>query len=245
MIAPAKPGILIVRGSSLKISNIGFTIDRVTGDVTTKPVVPTAQVDFWPYWLRIAIEHLPQVRSARLALASAAVSATSDDSKRETRALENEIAVAMVVIAAAAFSVEAFSAMVHQQAGLETGVGRSTSAARRIAEILRQAFVIDSRSFHEVRSTLGTVFRVRNLAVHPPAAFQEFHPHPVTASVPIPFAAFTLENSEAALRFILDMLVWCTSSPRPGRPRPFREWCDRQQESVAPLLDLWADLDTK
>ena len=245
MIAPAKPGILIVRGSSLKISNIGFTIDRVTGDVTTKPVVATAQVDFWPYWLRIAIEHLPQVRSARLALASAAVTATSDDSKRETRALENEIAAAMVVIAAAAFSVEAFSAMVHQQAGLERGVGRSTSAARRVAEILRQAFVIGSRSFDEVRSTLGTVFRVRNLAVHPPAAFQEFHPHPVTASVPIPFAAFTLENSEATLRFILDMLVWCTSSPRPGRPRPFREWCDRQQESVAPLLDLWADLDTK
>lgn len=245
MIAPAKPGILIVGGSSLKLSNIGLSIDTVTGDVTAKPVVPTAQVDFWPYWLRIAIEHLPQARSARLVLASAAGNSRSDDSKHETRALEDEIAVAMVVIAAAAFSVEAFSAMVHQQAGLGTGVGRSTSAARRIAEILRQAFVIHPRSFQEVRSTLGTLFRIRNLAVHPPAAFQKFYPHPVTASVPIPFAAFTVENSEVTLRFILDMLVWCTSSPRPGRPRPFREWCDRQQESVAPLLDLWADLDTK
>ena len=75
------------------------------------------------------------------------------------------------------------------------------------------------------------------------AIAQRLGPHPVTASVPIPFAALTLENAEATLRFVFDMLVWCTSSPRPRRPRPFREWCDRQQESLAPLLDLWTDID--
>ena len=213
-------GVLVIEGSQLKISDLHITLN-LDGPPSLSPVRVLLSWEIWPMWLRVAIEHEAAARRIRTELLQAD---GPDDDQLRADLLASEARACMVAVTAAAFTFEAMALSAVAKAGLADGIGSRTSAAKRIAEMLKQCFAIPSDQFKGWRAGLQQLFTARNEAVHPDTGFHEPLPHPaLRAGVARPAHVYRLENAQAAVEGALGCALALSKVPRPTRGKAFRE----------------------
>lgn len=212
-------GVLIFRGSTFAIKDFELTFDE-QGNLTSS-MRPQIGWELWPLWLRVALDHEAVAAAARRELSEA--DGDEKDGKR-AQLVEDETRAGMVAITAVAFALEAMALSAATRAQLHDGIGKSASAARRTAEVLKQCFVIPPARFADWRESIVKIFEARNAAVHPDAGLRDPMPHPaLRAAVPRPAHIYRLENTSAAITAALATARLVASSPRPRLGRQFRE----------------------
>ncbi len=224
------PGILILAGSTLAMTNIRFSIGA-DGEMTSS-IRPQVAWEVWPLWLRIAIDHEATAARVRRKLLSAG---DQGDGQLRAKLIEEETRAGMVAVSATAFTVEAMALSAAAHAELGPGIGRRASAARRAAETLKQCFAVPPLRFRAWRDLLVTIFDARNAAVHPDAGLRDPLPHPgVRAAVPRPAHVYRLENATEAVDVGLWTALEAISVPRPRLGKAFEEriasWSQYSQE---------------
>lgn len=212
-------GLLTLRGSTLALTD--FRIEIAADGGITSNIRPQIAWEIWPLWLRVAIDHEVTALSARDRLLS--LDGVGDDQAR-AETLEEETRAGLVTLSAVAFALEAMALSAARHAGLAPGIGKNASAARRIAELLKQCFAIPPSGFDKWRSALVTIFVARNEAVHPDAGLRDPLPHPaLRAGVPRPAHVYRVENATAAVQVGIWTAVVAGRDPRARLGKPFRE----------------------
>lgn len=208
-------GVLVIPGSTIALKNFRLWIDD-SGEVQAN-LEPQIAFEMWPLWMRVAIDHEQSARVARQQLIDA-----TDDTQRAA-ALNDETRAGMVAISACAFALESMAISVATRASLH-GVGKSKSAGRRVAEVLRQCFAVPNHQVTQWRKAVLDVFRFRNWAVHPDSAAQDPMEHPgLRAFVPRPANLYRLENSVGSVDVTLSTVAKLPRVPRPGRGPNFAQ----------------------
>ncbi|MFC8796904.1 hypothetical protein ACFT1B_33640 [Streptomyces griseoincarnatus] len=209
-------GVLVIEGSQLQLRDIVLNLDG------SPP--PALRVllswEIWPMWLRVAIEHEAAARRFRAKLLQAD---GPDSDQLRADLLASETRACMVAITASAFAFEAMALSAAAKAGLASGIGSRTSAAKRVAEMLKQCFAIPPDQFKAWRAGLQQLFTARNQAVHADTGFHEPLRHPaLRAGVPRPAHVYRLENAQTAVEGALACALAFSKVPRTTRGKAFR-----------------------
>lgn len=208
----------------LKLSGLSISVDRDTGEVSAGDVTVWLRSDVWPSWLKIAATSLADAFQARLRNEGV-------DTESFNAALDDEFRASMTSLCASAFALEAFANSVHHHVPASKVAGRSADA--RIHQTLQRAFRLSNAQSKAMRTTMQQVFRLRDRAVHPSAAFAEPLGHPVFKALMEPrFVNFRTENVATAYRFAYETITSCLSAPRPVSAE-FLEWCSVMTDHVS------------
>ncbi len=136
-------GILVISGSTFGIRDLKIWADT-DGELQTS-MRPQIGWEMWPLWVRVAVEHESQARTARIAIRAAA-----DDHARSS-ALTDETRAGMVAVSACAFALEAMSRSAARLAGMD-GVGRNGTP---VPDDVSQRFSASALSSRQARSPVG------------------------------------------------------------------------------------------
>lgn len=240
---PEEPhqGVFIVQGTNLRVSNISFSIDRATGEVTASPVQLETSIDVWSEWLQVAIDHA--VAAAEIEDEAEVARGAGDDNTLGVL-LRQVMREGVQAIAAAAFAIEGFQDGVHARmpvpdALLQTWRANGTAQHSRVAETLRRATKVTNKQSQALAAITASAFRFRRLAVHPSAQFASPAHHPRFSRVmEHKFVVFRAENAAAAARVAVELIAFCISHPK--RPsNDYCEWLTAQQTTLGPIVDGW------
>ncbi len=195
------------------------------GEPRFDPGPVEVRTDIWPSWLTIAHQQCDLARVAR------ASNPGHPDLGEQAfgDAINAEYRASMVSMCAAAFALEAFANSVHHHLPSTKLPGRSADA--RIHQTLCRAFKLTNVQSKETRSGFQQIFRFRDRAVHPPAAFVEAagHPHFRVGLEPS-YVIFRLENAETTYTFVHQVLWGSLRKPR--GTAEFRAWCQGMADVI-------------
>jgi hypothetical protein len=219
-VEPVGPvGIMIFKGSTFSIHDFKISIGD-DGEVTST-MRPMIAWEIWPLWLRVAIDHEAAARAARQRLTHAD---GQEHDQLRPQLIEEETRAGMVTISAVAFALEAIALSAARHADLVAGIGRNASTSRRIAEVIKQCFVVPPAAWNDWRDALIKIFEFRNEATHHDAKSHDPIAHPaVRAGVPRPAVVYRLENATNAVHVALWTAVTVLKEPRPRLGKAFRE----------------------
>ena len=232
--SPPEPGgILVSRGSSLRLRNISISIGP-NGELEGPPITVELAYDLWPLWLRIAIEHERTAHLARQRL----MNLTEEQESVRGNVMEDETAAGMVAISSASFSIDAFYGSVKSRIDNPPPVGTRSRRYAIVAETLKRAFPMSQKASNQLRESLREAFRFRDMTVHPTGEFRGAQRHPVIpVGVAVPHVAFRLENARALVTLALGLVEQCSARPNP-RQKSLVEWCAALPDRIAELKAL-------
>lgn len=231
-------GVFISDGMSLRIPAGGLRLAvGADGGVDIPPVQFEVMLDVWPFWLDIAIDQAAAASRARWDLERAASASGIEtlEAVPHGELLASECKAGMVAIAAAAFALDNFYAVVKPfvPGGTELQVqvhAAGTPRHRRIAERLRRTFRIGNVG--RLRSILQEVFQYRDWAVHPPAEFREPVKHDLfNVGVEWRFVAFRAQNAVSVTRAATSFIQQCLDAPRTDN-EALVAWCERHKDRI-------------
>jgi hypothetical protein len=217
---------IYVHGGGFRISGLSLSIDRATGAITTKPVVPHLRTDTFEHWLAIGRHAADEARAAR----ERGVEAPLEDNTEFSQAIEQEFRAGMVAIGASAFAADAFYASVVEHAPETRAQARRRAA--KVFETLKRGFALRIPQQAAVRKQLGIVYVLRDQAVHPPASWERPVAHPVYGLGMEPrLVHFRAENAINAQRFVQRMIRYCVHHPK-AKHAALVKWCEPFRESI-------------
>jgi hypothetical protein len=159
-------------------------------------------------WFQIAVAHERAARSAR----EDAIAAP-DGSREMGEAFDQEMQAAMVVVAAAAFAIDALYVKVNE---MLDPAARSYAKGRiaRIVETFKTAFELNKRTA-KWQNDISVLFDLRGELVHFRGEAHESEPHPTGKSnVSRENSVYTVERATWAVDQALEVLTVAYSSPR-------------------------------
>lgn len=228
------PGVFISEGMQLRIPAGSLTLRiRPDGGLDIPPVRFEVALDVWPFWLDVAIDHASSALQVRKELTEAINVAGEEnvDGTVKGDLLAGECKAGMVAIAASAFALDNFYAVIQRftPAGVELEarfeVAR-TARHRRVSETIRRTFAIPNPSARRLHESVREVFRFRHWAVHPPAGFREPAKHDfLDVGVEWRFVAFRASNAVVATRAAASIIDECVNAPRTSNG-PLAAWCE-------------------
>lgn len=220
----------------LRVRDLTLSFDATTGDLIGSSMITELRADTFHHWLQVAAQASDDAEAAR----TAAVNLERDDHETFNRGLEREFRTSMVAVAAAAFAIDAFYGSVLQHAPGTKVRARSRDGA--IFETLKRAFSLSAAQQAVLREPLRVIFRLRDDAVHPPAAWVEPAWHPVfNVGMEPRFVNYRVENAINA-QLLARKLIWsCLRSPKPEHA-DLATWCEAAKDLVAepPPPPEWA-----
>jgi hypothetical protein len=187
-----------------------------------------SRLDIWPWWLDIGIDHAKQALASRGRLLAVA----GGPEEKKGHALESECKAGMVAVSAAAFALDAFSETTRNYVpGMDELIRAwnkaGTSRHARVTETLRRGFRSDNQEAKKLRRMVGTYFRFRGWAVHPPADYRKpFFHDLLRVGLEWRFAAFSALNAREAILGVTNAIAQCLRMPR-SHGSDFIEWCER------------------
>ncbi|WP_406831675.1 hypothetical protein ABEG17_02405 [Pedococcus sp. KACC 23699] len=202
-------GQLQVRNLSIRVTEEG----EVASDVQV-----AVRSDVWPDWLSIAAAQRDAALEAR---------ASSPDREEQPQAfhaaLTREFRGSVTSLCSSAFAMEAFANTVHHYVPSSKASGKSADA--RIHQTLQRAFILPNDFSKESRRILQEIFRFRDGAVHPAAAFTDPVGHPTwRVGMERRYVIFRVENAVAAHLFAETTIKRCLRGPR-NHGKEFTAWC--------------------
>lgn len=241
---PSVGGIHISRGVTLRIPTGGLVIHTGSGNGPRMEVaVVELQLDTCIHWLEIALEHLAAAGVAHEALAS-----PQPNEANVVDLLDREFKSAVqAVVAAATFFEALYAATVERvptkhNPSLRTSQRRSARYAR-VTEQLKQSFGLKNQSTANLRSVLSEVYRFRDEAVHPSAAFSQPILHPLLqVGVERRFVMFSYGSAQQLVRAALAFSKILPSRNLSRRPKAIQEFAAYLLQVCAPLYAKWEHL---
>ena len=236
-------GVWFTSGTHIRASNIGFSIDRTTGEVIAKPIALSLALDTWQHWLDMAIDNV-LVAVAAADEADACFEQGSDGDEAGNAVLR-EMRASMAAVSFAAFALEAFYAAVVERSPLPEEIscrwrrGR-TSRYGRLFESLRYNFKFSNDMAKEYSRVLRQVFNLRDQAVHPNAGFAPAALHPrFGRGADVRILRFRAYNAFAATIVVHSIIRRCLERPRPKAPTTLTDWVVQASASSDALRDRW------
>ncbi len=184
-------------------------IQLLSGGGQLLPVTASVRLDTWQHWLLIACDNVASASEQEARLHEAI---SRDDDAAKGDALEAEFRPAMTALSACAFAIDAFYATVIERMGAhpdrDKWRDKRLTRHRQIAETLRYHFKYKAKGMPVVNGVLEELFRFRDRAVHPPAAFREpIYRADLDAGVEPRFVTFSAKHSRQALGLTLELFV--------------------------------------
>jgi hypothetical protein len=213
-------GIHVSQGMSFRIRDFKLSFDGTTGDLVDSSMITELRADTFHHWLQIAADARESAEAARVS----AMEAERDDNATFNEALEREFRASLTAIAAAAFAIDAFYASVLEHAP-DTRVAADSRDAK-IFESLKRAFQLSEAQRQALREPLRVIFRLRDEAVHPPAAWVEPVLHPIfNVGMETRFINYRVENANNAQLLAHKLIHVCLRNPKPTYT-DLAEWCE-------------------
>lgn len=247
MRTPASPtsgtqsgGIHISRGVRLRIPAGGLVIRTGSDGPSVEVNVVELQLDTCIHWLEIALEHLASAKSAHEALL-----AESPSSPSIGTLLDSEFKASVQAAFAAATFFEALYATTVERNPPRASTVPSKSRKRPtryaiVAEHLRRSFGLRNRGTANLRSVLSEIYRFRDQAVHPSAAFSEPILHPdLRIGVERRFVMFSASSAHELVRAALAFSKILPSRDLTRQPKEIQDLGAYLLEVCAPLYAVW------
>lgn len=177
---------------------------------------PVSRYQAWPDWLKIALAHAKAASEARKEL-TAAVAASDADA--EVKALEAEFHSTLVAVSASAFSLDAFYASIVRFAPVSDEQRDLWAASRagravRVFDAVRRCTKLTNAEAKALNLQIKTIYRLRNLAVHPDFAPTPFVVHNgLRQAVPNMYVNFQAENAHGAFAAATEAIMRVTDLP--------------------------------
>jgi hypothetical protein len=237
----ARGGVLIPRGATLRIPSGGLVLSvseegRLSAELKELHLKQDTCVD----WLEVALGHLREAERSHHGLMTA-----QDRGEGVADFMRREFLAAMQACVAAATFFEALYAATRECLPQSRNAPRPGGRRRRarsanVAEQLRRAFGLKTKGAASLREALSEVYRFRDEAVHPPAAFGPPAVHPDLGTlVERRYAMFTSANACQAVRRALafcEILPLIAQTQGPKEIQPLAHYL---LESAAPLFTSW------
>jgi hypothetical protein len=238
---PPLGGIHISRGVRLRIPVGGLIIRAGSGDGPRMEVaVVELQLDTCVHWLEIALEHLANAEQAHEALLS-----EPRGSRDVGSLLDREFKSSVQAAFAAATFFEALYATTVERNPPKTALapGKPRRRPTRFAivtEQLRRSFGLRKKGTANLRSVLSEVYRFRDQAVHPSAAFSEPVLHPeLGIGVERRFVMFCAASAHQLVRAALAFSKILPSRDLTRQPKEIQDLGAYLLEVCSPLYALW------
>jgi len=198
------------------------------------------QLDTCVHWLEIALEHLAESKQVHRALL-----AEPSGSLAVGTLLEREFKSSVQAAFAAATFFEALYATTVERAppGTRKGLRRTRRRPARFATVteqLRRSFGLRNKGTANLRSVLREVYRFRDQAVHPSAAFSEPLLHPeLGLGVERRFIMFSSASAHQLVRAALAFSKILPSRDLTQRPKEIQDLGTYLLDACAPLYAQW------
>lgn len=219
-------GVKFPEGGELRIRNLQIVITE-DGNAMMPPVTVEVRADVWHHWLSIAEGHARKAQELRDNNPGLAADPAFNV------AITEELRESMVAIGAAAFTIEAFHTSVVQH--LSERRIHAQSADGRVHQALVRGFRLTNAQSKTERGNLRQVFRLRDRAVHPSAAFAVPIRHPVfPVSMDPKYVAFRCENALAAASYARALVTFCLDHPRANLSELVK-WCEAMKARLTEI----------
>lgn len=216
-------------------------IIHTRGDVRLEVAKLELQLDTCVHWLEIAIDSLDRARAAhQLPVHSASTSPPGSGDPMEV-----EFKASLEATIASATFFEALHAAVLERlpkAMIPTTAGQARRSPRyaRVTEVLRRGFGLRKQGTANLRSVLKEIYRFRDEAVHPTAAFSEPILHPqLRVGVERRFVMFSFASARQLVRAALAFSKILPSRDLSKRPKDIQEFARYLVEVCGPLYERW------
>lgn len=232
-------GVFIIENSSLRISELSISISP-NGDIAGDLKVSLA-INVFAYWLEIAHEQLTRVEAAASEVADAW---RGTDDRALVTAMQQECRASMQCIVASAIAMDAFYAFLRRHVPVPDAMVMAwrrnrTARYRQIVELLRRGIRLGPASEERIRHVLRELFRYRDMAVHPKAAFASPQWYPeLNFSTEWRFVAFRRHNAHALFGATLNIIAQSVTHPRRDLPE-LVEFTRQLPEQLSPLVEAW------
>lgn len=191
----------------------------------------TMRSNFDIKWFQIAVTHERAAIEARERAAAA-----PDGSKEMGEAFDDELQATMVVVAAAAFSINALYVKLDELLDEEVRC-RAEGLTGRIVETLKTALDLGKRGARWQES-IPELFVLRGELVHFRGKDHESQPHPTGKSnVSMESSVYTVERATWAVDLALEVLIAAYTSPR-GKHKALVTWAESAGHVPAWLEEL-------
>jgi hypothetical protein len=238
---PPSGGIHISRGVRLRIPAGGLILRAGAGDSPSMEVAAVElQLDTCVHWLEIALEHLANAKQAHQALL-----AEPAGSQALASLLDREFKASVQAAFAAATFFEALYATTVERNPPNAIGGKRKSRKRStrfaiVTEQLRRSFGLRNKGTANLRSVLSEVYRFRDQAVHPSAAFSEPVLHPeLRIGVERRFVMFSAASAQQLVRAALAFSKILPSRDLARQPKEIQDLAAYLLEVCAPLYVIW------
>jgi hypothetical protein len=225
-----------VRGG-FRLRDFHLSFDATTGELVSSSLNPELRADMFPFWLQVAEASAGDAEAAR----REAIEAAPDEKEKFNDALEREFRASLITVAASAFALDAFYASVVLHAPTTKVVSRTRDGS--IFETLKRAFTMTAKQQANLRDFLKTLFRLRDEAVHPKAAWLAPIAHPVFGLGMEPrIVHFRAENAVNGQLHARRIVWFCLHKPK-KKHKDLVTWCDalKDQFTEPPLAREWED----
>lgn len=237
-------GVFITKGMTVGIPAGGLTIGvDEEGKLSADPVNLHVHFDVCPSWLDLAFKHVLESEERNAEVIAAW---KTPDDERLSGALEAEFEAGMQAMMSGAIAIDAFYASVKEKISLPkdlTKIWREKKTARhiQIAEVMRRAFLMDEKSFHQFRDSLKGIMRLRDMAVHPSGKIDEPILHPeLKLGLEWRFVTFRFQNAKNVVAACLSIIAQLVLRPR-DEYEHLKNYCAGLEPRINPLAVSWEE----
>jgi hypothetical protein len=239
---PLKPalslgGVHISRGVRLRIPVGGLVIHTGTGDDPRMEVTAVElQLDTCVHWLEIALEHLAAAK-----LAHETMLTTPANSPNFGSLLDREFkASVQAAVAAATFFEALYATAVERDPRKPPHTKDRPTRYKVVTEQLHRSFGLKKQGTANLRSVLKEVYRFRDQAVHPSAAFTQPMLHPqLQVGVEHRFVMFSFSSTKQLVRAALAFSKILPSCDLTRQPKEIQDLGTYLLEVCLPLHITW------
>jgi hypothetical protein len=235
--SPSPGGVHISRGVRLRIPVGGLVIHKDTGDDPRMEVIAVElQLDTCVHWLEIALEHLAAAKQAHEALLTAPANSPTCGSL-----LDREFkASVQAAVAAATFFEALYATAVERDPRKPPHTKNRSTRYAVVTEQLRRSFGLRKQGTTNLRSVLKEIYRFRDQAVHPSAAFTQPMLHPqLQVGVEHRFVMFSFSSAKELVRAALAFSKILPSRDLTRQPKEIQDLGAYLLEVCLPLYITW------
>lgn len=230
-------GIWTFDGIDLRIENLRISLG---GDGEDSSANVKVRLDTWGFWAAQSIDSAKAAVDAALGMRELATHNCGE--AVELRRIE--LQSAMTAISSCAFCLDGLYSAICARSPISPELRgawqrNKTKRSRRVFETLKAKFELGSGT-DEASQHIETLYRFRDLAVHPPTSFEDpvLDPELNVGTAPL-VVRFRAANARAVTGVELGLIKHILANVRAAESRELIEWAVAANEKLEPLIERW------